>query len=534
MKTKTIGATIIEISTTVVLRWLGLPHKVTAMHRFRRLLPGLCALLALTPLLTGCFVSGGAEAGSSGRLRVALAVPPAQALSPLGNDATVLGKLSVAEGLTALDATGAAVPALAGSWTRKDDTTWTFELRKATFHDGTEVTADAVAAALGHAAAAKVKPRVLSDVTLSARAEDADTVTITTNAPDPVLPLRLASPALGVLAAKAYAPDGTVSPVGTGTGPFKITKLNGKSTATLDRFDGYWGGRAALAGIDVTWIADGTSRANALRSGEADVAEWIPTSQAKLLADGTRHDVPSVRTDSLVLNTADGIFADPSLRASARAAVDGSAVVGPVFGGFADPARGLFGPAVGWAAGNRVAVTGRAQALPVADVQARTQGRTLRLAAYTNRAELPEAATVLQQQLEKAGFTVQQDVREYTQMEPDLLAGKYDALVFSRVTLLDTGDAVAFLASDFTSTGVYNIARLKDSAVDQAIAAAAQESDTAQRQQKIMRAEAEILRTDAVVPLVHEKVVQGISTRVEGVALDPRERSLITVGTRLK
>lgn len=507
------------------------------MHRSRR---GLLAALALTPLLAGCFVSGtggadaGAQDGSAGRLRIALAVPPAQALSPYSNDATVLSKLSVAEGLTALDANGAAAPALATSWVRKDVTTWVFELRKATFHDGTEVTAESVVTALGNAAAAKVKPRVLSDVTLTAKADDADTVTISTSTADPVLPLRLASPALGILAAKAYAPDGTVNPADAGTGPFKITKLTGKSAATLDRFDAYWGGKAKSSGIDVTWITDGTARANALRSGEVDVAEWIPTSQAKLLAADTRHEVPSVRTDSLVLNTGGGIFADASLRAAARAAVDGSTVVGQVFGGYADPARGLFGPAVGWAAGLRTEVTGRANAAPAADVKVKTQGTTLLLAAYTNRAELPEVATLLQQQLEEAGFTVRQDVREYTQMEADLLAGKYDALVFSRVTLLDTGDAVAFLASDFTSNGVYNIARLKDTRVDEAIAAAAQESDPALRQQKIMLAEAEVLRTDAVVPLVHEKVVQGISPRVEGVVLDPRERSLVTVDTHLK
>ncbi|WP_033329415.1 hypothetical protein [Streptomyces yerevanensis] len=70
---------------------------------------GVFVALALTPLLAGCFVSGeqgtgaGPEGGPGGRLRGALAVPPAQALSPYSNDATVLSKLSVAEGLTALD-----------------------------------------------------------------------------------------------------------------------------------------------------------------------------------------------------------------------------------------------------------------------------------------------------------------------------------------------------------------------------------------------------------------------------------------------
>ncbi|MDQ0930234.1 ABC transporter substrate-binding protein [Streptomyces turgidiscabies] len=502
---------------------------------------GPLTALLLAPLLAGCFVQedGGAgtdgKAGSGGRLRVALAVPPVQALSPYSNDATVLGKLSVVEGLTTLDKDGAAAPALARSWKQDNHTTWTFELRKATFQDGTPVTARSVVNALDHAGAAEPRPRVLSDVTLTAKAADADTVTITTKSADPVLPLRLASPALGILAPKAYAKDGIPSPVGTGTGPFKVTRLTGKSAATLDRFDGYWGGKAKLPGIDVTWIADGTARANALRGGDVDVAEWIPTAQAKLLDKDTRHEVPSVRTDSLLLNNrSSSIFADPSLRAAAREAVDGSALVNSVFSGYADPAQGLFGPAVPWAAQDRVKVTGRATAATVAQVREKTRGKTVRLAAITNRAELPEAATVLQQQLENAGFTVKLDVREYTQMESDLLSGKYDALVFSRVTLLDTGDAVAYLASDFTSDGVYNIVGLKDAKVDRAVEAAGAQRDTARRHQKIMRAEAEILRTDAVVPLVHEKVVQGIATDVEGVLLDPRERSLVDVDTRLK
>ncbi|WP_031111750.1 ABC transporter substrate-binding protein [Streptomyces sp. NRRL S-146] len=499
---------------------------------------GLVAAFALTPLLAGCFAPGddgaGGGAGSAGRLRVALAVPPVQALSPYSNDATVLSKLSVAEGLTVLGRNGTAAPALAKSWKQDDATTWTFELRKAEFQDGTRFTAQSVVDALDHAGAATPKPRVLSDMTLTAKADDEDTVTLTTKSPDPVLPLRLASPALAILSAGAYAKDGSVSPVGTGTGPFEIRKLNGKTGATLDRFDGYWGGRAKAPGLDVTWIPDGTARANALRGGEADIAEWIPTSQAKLLKADTRHVVSSVRTDSLILNTGKGVFTDPGLRAAARKAADGTDLVDSVFGGYADRARGLFGPAVPWAADLRVPVTGRAETATAGQVRAETKGRTIRLAAITNRAELPEAATVLQQRLEKAGFKVELDVREYTQMEADLLAGRYDALVFSRVTLLDTGDAVAYLASDYTSDGVYNIARLKNPKVDKAIRAAAEESDPDRRHQKIMKAEAEILRTDAVVPLVHEKVVQGIAARVEGVVLDPRERSLVDLDTHLK
>ncbi len=99
------------------------------------------------------------------------------------------------------------------------------------------------------------------------------------------------------------------------------------------------------------------------------------------------------------------LFTDLTLRTAARAAVDGSALADSIFGGYADPARGLFGPAVSWAADKRAEVTGRAKAATTAQVMSKTKDKVPRLAAYTNRAELPEVATV-QQQLEKAGFTV--------------------------------------------------------------------------------------------------------------------------------
>ncbi|WP_327589686.1 ABC transporter substrate-binding protein [Nonomuraea sp. NBC_00507] len=496
----------------------------------------VAAALLLTSLLAGCFSDGSAGRGgarSEQRITVALAVPPAQALSPYSNDATVLSKLSVVEGLTRLDADGTAKPALAVSWKQADDTTWTFELRDAYFQDGTKVTAEAVANALAHASDAEPAPRVLSDIELTAKAQDAHTVVLTTGTVDPVLPLRLASPALGILSPKAYGSNGAVSPIGAGTGPFKISKLSGKTQAVLDRFDGYWGGKAKAAGIDVSWIADGTARANALRGGSVDIAEWIPTSQAELLAPGTLHEVPSTRTDSLLLNTGSGVFRDAAMRAAAREAVEPDALVDSVFGGYADAAQGLFGPAIPWTRDKHVTVQHVVKAATAEQVNQQTGGTAITLATYTNRTELPEVASVLQQQLEKAGFTVKQDVREYTQMEADLLAGKYDALVFSRVTLLDTGDPVAYLASDYTSKGSYNITRLAEPAVDRAISAAA-ESGAGTRQDKVMAAEAAVLSTDAVVPLIHEKVLQGISTDVEGAILDPRERSLVGLDTRLK
>lgn len=501
------------------------------MSSIRRVrIPALAAVALLSAgALTAC--AGQDSGGSDGRLRVSMAFPPAQAMSPYGDDAVTLSRLSVIEGLTRLDASGVAKPALAASWKPSDgDRSWTFTLRKARFQDGTRVTPEAVVRSLEHAAKASPQPRVLSDAgKLTAQAVGSGKVRVTSSEPDALLPQRLANPSLAVLSGAAYTKSGKVKVAGHATGPFTLTKLDGTSSATLDRNDRYWGGRAKAPGVDVTFSANGTTRANALRSGETDIAEYVPVSQASVLDEKQLREVPTARTNSLYMNTRKGVFKDPSLRAAARKAIDSKALIKSVYEGHADEPEGLFGPGVKWAADKRQPVEGRAEPASKAEVK---KTKTITLATYTNRPELPEAVTALQQQFEKAGFTVKQVVRDYARMEADALAGKYDIFVQARNTLLDTGDPVSYLESDFTCKGSFNMSQLCDEDVDRAVADAAGTESTGKRQQAEMKAEAEVLRTDAVVPLLHERFIQGVADGVEGVSLDPMERTLVTADTR--
>ncbi|NEB84057.1 ABC transporter substrate-binding protein [Streptomyces anulatus] len=508
-----------------------MPTSRPRLPRRRVALP-LAAAALLVPVATAC-TSSGSSGGSGGdqRLKVAMAFPPAQAMSPFGDDAVTLSRLAVVEGLTRLDRNGEAKPALAASWKRDGDRAWEFTVREdAVFQDGTKLDAAAVVRSLTAAQKASPKPRVLSDTTLTATAADAGTVRITTKDADPLLPQRLANPSLSVLSAAAY--KGTrVNPVGHATGPFTLAEVNGAVSATLERNDTYWGSKAKAPGVDVKFVADGTARANALRTKDVDVAEYVPISQASLLGDGLVHEFPSARTNGLSLNTERGVFADPAMRAAAREAIDSKALVDGVYEGRADTAQGLLGPGVPWAADLRTAPTGRAKAAAPAEVRKTEQ---IVLATYTNRPELPEVATVVQQQLEKRGFTVKQVVRDYAQLEADALAGKYDAFIQARNTLLDTADPVSYLASDFTCDGSFNITQLCATPVDTAVDKAAALADTEARHRAEMTAEAAILGSDALVPLVHERFVQGYDdTRVRGVALDPMERTLITADTRV-
>ncbi|MDQ0867695.1 peptide/nickel transport system substrate-binding protein [Arthrobacter sp. V1I9] len=496
---------------------------------------GVTALstLLLAAGLTGCFsgaepAAEGGDGDGDGRIKLAMLQPPRSGLSPLSDDAFKLSRWKTTETLVMLDELGEAKPALATGWRQVDQTSWRFTLRNGVeFHDGTAMTSAEVVASVSAAVQASPKPRILDGVELTAAADGPGAVIIRTATPDPLLPQRLSSPQLAILAASAYKDRGVVDPVNAGTGPYRLVSVDGTTSARLDRFDGYWGEKAEADGVDVQFVPDGTARAAALRTGNADIVEAIPVGQVAQIDPALVHEVPMPRTNTLYLNTASGPFADPTVRAAAREAIDAGAIVDRVYEGRADKAAGLLGPALPWAADERRNKS-YAAALATRVAAATVKGTPIRLGTFTDRAELPEVAVQLEQQLEAAGFTVEQDVREYQHIEADALAGKFDAFILSRATVLDSGDPVAYLYSDFSCAGSFNISQFCDPAVDAALAKAAGIPAGPERRTAIAAAESLILARDAAVPLLHERVIQGESTRVRGVERDPRERALIT------
>ncbi len=500
----------------------------------RTTVPGLAGVSLL--LLTGCF-SGGSEGSSAEgtgdttgtRLRAAMMQPPRSALSPFSDDAFKLSRWSTGETLIRLDEAGDAQPMLATEWEQLDDTTWSFTIREGvTFHDGTELTAQNAADSLAAAVAAEPAPRILDGVRMSVAAEG-DTVRVTTAEADPLVPQRLSSPQLSILSPASY--EGTaVTPVGHGTGPFELTALDGTSGATLERYDDYWGEPAAAAGIDVSFVPDGTARAAALRTGEADVVESVPVGQAAQIDQELLTEVPMPRTNTLYLNTEGGPFADPAVRAAAREAIDAQSIVDGVYEGRADVAAGLLGPALPYAAAGRDEAAYREVLADRPEAKDPT-GQKITIGTFTDRAELPEVAVQLQQQLEAAGFEVELEVREYQYIEADALEGDFDAFILSRATVLDSGDPVAYMVSDFGCEGSFNLSQFCSETVDAALDEAERATPGEERRAAIMAAEAAILAEDAAIPMLHERVIQGEQPGVEGAVRDSRERELITAAT---
>lgn len=496
------------------------------MPKSTNLLP-FSGLLAAALLLAGCFnePESQVQTPKDQRIKLAMLQPPRSGLTPLSDDAFKLSRWSTAETLVVLDERGEAQPKLATAWEKVDDTTWRFTLRdNVHFHDNSVLDSGTVVNALSVAASASPRPRILDGVSLTVKADGDRAVLVSTAQADPLLPQRLSSPQLAILSRNAYQANGVVSPVNAGSGPFVLRSVTGTSSAVLDRFDGYWGEKAQASGIDVNFVPDGVARGAALRTGSADLVEAIPVSQAPLLDQSLIHEVPMPRTNTLYLNTRHGVMQDPAMRAAVRDAINRQQIVDNVYEKRADIAKGLLGPALPWAAGLRQPVANPVQAGVPA-------GATITLATFSDRAELPEVAVWLAQQLTAAGFNVKQVVREYSQIESDALAGKFDAFILSRATVLDSGDPVAYMYSDFSCKGSFNIAQLCQPDIDQALQAAAAIPTGEARRKAIMHAENLILASDAAIPMLHERVIQGESASLKGALRDPRERTLIDAGT---
>ena len=186
------------------------------------------ALVALA--LTACGMGGGnsdndgsgeGEGSGGGNIVYAEFIAPAAAWAPETDDGILLSRAGCLETLLRYEADGTLSENLATSWEQVKPKTWEFTLRDGVqFQDGTPMDAEPVVGALQHVLDAKTPARSFNpDVVSAVKAVDDSTVSLTTPAPDVLLPLRMASPNTGILAPKAYE-GSQIDIQGTCTGPF--------------------------------------------------------------------------------------------------------------------------------------------------------------------------------------------------------------------------------------------------------------------------------------------------------------------------
>lgn len=333
--------------------------------------------LRLTSLfLAGVLIVGvtGGAAMAQGTLRIGMTasdIPLTTGQTDQGGEGMRFMGYTVYDGLinwdlTKFDKPSVLVPGLATSWAvdASDKTKWAFKLREGVkFHDGSELTADAVVWNLDKLLkkdAPQFDPRQSAQglsripAVASYKTTGKYTVEIVTKTPDATLPYQLAwimmsSPAQWEKLGKSWD---AFAKTPSGTGPWKLTAFVPRERAELSPNADYWdkGRVPKLDKLVLLPLPEPNARIAALRAGQVD---WIeapaPDAVASLKQAGF-----SIVTNAYPhnwtwhLSRVEGSpWNDIRIRKAANLAIDRMALK-ELLGGLMIPAEGFFPPGNQW------------------------------------------------------------------------------------------------------------------------------------------------------------------------------------------
>jgi peptide/nickel transport system substrate-binding protein len=197
------------------------------------------------------------------------------------------------------------LPGLALSWQAIDDTTWEFRLRRGVkFHDGSDFTAEDVAATIRRAPKVTANPGSFAIYTRAIKElsiVDPYTIRFRTGAPYPLLPNDLS--ALEIISRRfetATTEDFNSGRAMIGTGPFRFVEWRPGERTVMRRNDAYWDRMAAWETVTLRPIGNDSARMAALLSGAVDAIEGVPTASLDSLRQRTEFALPRAVTNRLI------------------------------------------------------------------------------------------------------------------------------------------------------------------------------------------------------------------------------------------
>jgi peptide/nickel transport system substrate-binding protein len=250
-------------------------------HVRRLLLAGLACALPLA-----------VAAQAPQRVTIGLSAPPASFDPHFYNHIpSAAVQLHVFERLVGRDAEARLVPELALRWEMLPDSAgWDFHLDPAArFSDGQKVTAADVAASIARVPTVPNSPQRYLSAVQPVRAVEAaseHTVRLLTNGPAPLLAEAISQVMVvpARIAADAATPDFNAGHAAIGSGPFRLVQYVQGERIVLDHNPGWRGRPVPFAGVTLRVIAADASRLAALRAGDVDLIEAVPTRDAAALA----------------------------------------------------------------------------------------------------------------------------------------------------------------------------------------------------------------------------------------------------------
>ncbi|WP_249731859.1 ABC transporter substrate-binding protein [Roseococcus sp. SDR] len=450
-------------------------------------------------------------------------------------------RMGVAENLVGADDGGLPVPQLAEGWTLSEDRlTWRMTIRAgATFHDGSPVLAEAVAASLLRA---RSKPGPLANAPLtSITADGPRVVELRTSTPFTPLLAFLAESSAQILAPASWDEAGGIRAL-IGTGPYRLVGFQPPFRFEVERFEGWNGGpRPAIARAIYESVPRGETRALMAESGRADLAFTLDPAGTDRLRRSPRVEVrvmPIPRTQTIKLNAGLPIFADVRARQAVSLAIDRDGIARGILRSPGAAATQFFPPtlaewhvaglaplrrdpaearrllaAAGWTAGPGGILT--------------RDGHPFRftLRTFSTRPELPVVAAAIQESLREVGIDMQIAVGVSSDIPAGHRDGTLEAGLMAR-NFSQVPDPIGTLLADFgPQGGDWGAMGWTSPELVERLAALGRTTDPAERAALRQRASAILQAEMPVIPVAWYDLRVAISRRLANVSVDPLELS---------
>jgi peptide/nickel transport system substrate-binding protein len=485
--------------------------------RKRSILVAVSVLSAAATVLSACGGSSTSAGTQAQNLVWVWNFAPTAGWQLESDDASYLTQAGIAEPLVRVGPTGTLSPGLATSWTQTAPTSWQFTLRTGVkFQNGDPFDAAAAAFSINYILHVKVPGPALSPTDITGvAAQGTNVLVVTTAAPNALIPQEFAAAGGSILAREAYQANGNIDPMGTGTGPFIMTSQNLPQSISLKANPNYWGGHVALSSAKILYVSSGQTRLSLVTAGQAQLASTIPAPQLPTVSSNpslTTTSQDSPRFSGLYLNNKKAPFNNLDVRQAIQSALNLSQIAQTVGG--ARAASGPFNSTDPWAPQGASVPTYDLNHAKQLLAQSGVSPSALKftLLAYSDRPDLPVAATIIQSMLGQIGIKVSIKIGTYNALEPSMLNGTYDMAMVSRGYVFDTPDPLSFLTSDYTCKGTYNISQYCNPTVDAEMAQAAKITDAAQRYALYSQV-ASTLQNDAVDIFLYHVVQSDVHVK---------------------
>jgi peptide/nickel transport system substrate-binding protein len=318
-----------------------------------------------------------------------------------------------------------------------------------------------------------------------------------------------------------------------GAGPFAIVADTADLSSGLElvAFDGWYGGRPLLDSIQVTLIAEPSSRISALEAGDVDMLDIVPRTGVAQLSENpdiTLIQTPGTSWQGLAMNFARPPWDNPEARMAIAKAINRDELIETAFFGLSQPAIGPIAPAFGFAYLSPEEAPPTPQAYNLEEAKALAESAGIGGAAPTIMVYEDDlrSAEVVRNQLADLGLDVQIESLQQAAWNERWTAGDFDWIFNGSAADADPDDGHW---NFFTLDGPWNYYSYKSQEVNDLLVQTRTIGDQEERASLFQQAQA-ILQQDVPHAFIHHIIdIVGFSNDVQGYVALPEFRYLETV-----